>query len=57
MAMINIRSEQDQHQPDLVLSPYYVSGTIPVIMEIAANKIDEVPAFREIECGERQLNK
>lgn len=57
MTTIYIKSEPDQHQPDLVLSPYYVSGTIPIIMEIAVNKIDEVLAPREIEYNEKQLNK
>lgn len=46
--MTGIRSEQDQHQPDLVLSLYYVSGTSLVTMEMAVNKIDEVPALRGI---------
>lgn len=37
--MTRLTSEQNQHQPDLVLSLYYVSDTILVAMEIAVNKI------------------
>lgn len=51
--MTSIRSEQDEHQPDLVLRFYYVAGAILVAMEIAVNEIGQVPALMELQYYER----